>query len=1134
MTVRVCMIHGEALQWLSGATSGRSGVDTSRWTSPSDLLRLVADHEHERFRAWLAESIRASESRHQYFEAASTVPEVLECYAAPAREGQGAGDVPQAATILTLVHKDVDGEALDAPPYRDIVEHSPAGIYIIQDERFVYANPKAAEVIGYTQQEAIGLSVEKTVADESRQLVFENVRKRIAGEVEGIRYVFKALCKDGGTVDLEVHGRATQHRGRPAILGVVVDVSERKRMEEALARSEERYRRIVETAQEGIWLIDSQEVTTFVNQSMAVMLGYDREDMLGRPVTYFMDAEGRRALENNIRRTREGLPIDPEFRFLHRDGHGVWTLLATNPIRDEADRRVGSLAMVTDISERKQAETALRKSEEQYRRIVETAQEGIWLIDTETRTTFVNRRMADILGYDRNDMLGRPATDFMDEEGRIEMGRNPRRQDQGPLHFEFPFLHRDGHRVWTSMATNTIRDDSGANLGSLAMVTDISDRKQAETRLRESQRALETLISNVPGIVYRCANDPNWTMEFISDGAYELTGYRPKELLGPGAVSLTDLTESSDRDPLWEEVQEALQKREPFQLTFRLVTRDGTPKWVWERGTGVYDANGELLALEGIIFDITDRVEAEQKRQQGEDQLRLALEASSMGLWDWDLRSDIMTWTEQTATIVGADTLSDSSVVFFAALHEEDRAFVQASLDAAIHQRQPYDIEYRFRSPQRGTIWLHSKGEVLRDEQGRALRMLGNVHDVTDKKHFEQTLRLAKERAEEASRIKNSILANLSHEIRTPMTAILGFSELLTRELNPGPQRRHAEIIHGGGRRLLHLLDSIIDLARLESNRVDLRCQPHPLRNSIDTVMNLFSLQAENRGIELKADIEADLIVNTDARAEEQVLTNLLNNAIRFTPKGSISIKARTETVSEGQTRARVEVRDTGIGISDDFLPHIFDEFRQESEGFSRTHEGSGLGLSITRKLLARMNGEIRVESRKGEGTTVLVFLPTSSPGEAKEDDPMAGQGTKRALPEKKPPANILVVEDDEHCRLFFEESLSRHRVVSVTNAQDALEQARVGQFDLVFMDINLKGSEMSGDQVLPLLRAIPGYAHVPIHALTAFTMKGDKERFLDSGFDGYLAKPVEGDELRALVDAIRRSDHSTGSTPSE
>lgn len=530
------------------------------------------------------------------------------------------------------------------------------------------------------------------------------------------------------------------------------------------------------------------------------------------------------------------------------------------------------------------------------------------------------------------------------------------------------------------------------------------------------------------------------------------------------------------------------------------------------------------IALEGFITDVTDQRRPELALAVSEERLRLALEASQVGIWDWNVSDDRIQWSGGILKLFGCATqeLPIDFGRYMARLFPDDRAQVIEAVEQALASKASFDMIYRIVRNDATVRWISSKGGVWAGEQGRPARVIGNVVDITDRVLHEDMLREAKERAEEANRIKTVIFANMSHEIRTPMTAILGYSDLLTQRLRGTPMQRDVETIYQGGVRLLHLLNSIIDLARIEAGRTEMHPTYHPIHETVARVTGLLKVLAEQKGIEIIQRVDPALMVYTDTYAEEQVFTNLLGNAIRFTEQGVITLTAARKPFGPSKIpMAVITLEDTGIGISEEFLPHIFDEFRQESEGFGRQHEGSGLGLSITRKLVDKMTGQLHVASRKGEGTTVTLALPLAAKvleRNAEERAPAKVESRAAGM------RNILVVEDDPACGELLERMLSdTDRVTWCETAELGIERAAGEKFDVVLMDIHLKHGKLNGIQGLQEIRKLNGYERVVVLAVTAFAMKGDRERFIAEGFDGYVAKPFEPVTLRELIDQLPR-----------
>jgi PAS domain S-box-containing protein len=306
----------------------------------------------------------------------------------------------------------------------------------------------------------------------------------------------------------------------------------------------------------------------------------------------------------------------------------------------------------------------------------------------------------------------------------------------------------------------------------------------------------------------------------------------------------------------------------------------------------------------------------------------------------------------------------------FALIHPEDRHGVLRRLQEA--RRNPGEIveaEFRFGHKKGQWRYLSVRGRNLLGQQG-VDGILVNVRDVTRRRTFEQKLIEAKERAEEMVQLKNSFLANMSHEIRTPLTAILGFADTLVEEVS-GEKEDFAKLIRDGGKRLSDTLNSVLDLARLEANESNLDLDAVPVREAVEDTVALFQSMAERKGLTLTAEVEDDPVARVDRNALRRILSNLLSNAVKFTDEGSVRVRGWA-----AEEEVYLAVKDTGIGISEEFQDALFDDFTQESTGRDRDYEGTGLGLTITDRLTNLMGGEIRVESEKGEGSVFTVQLP--------------------------------------------------------------------------------------------------------------------------------------------------------------
>jgi len=408
----------------------------------------------------------------------------------------------------------------------------------------------------------------------------------------------------------------------------------------------------------------------------------------------------------------------------------------------------------------------------------------------------------------------------------------------------------------------------------------------------------------------------------------------------------------------------------------------------------------------------------------------------------------------------------------------------------------------------------------------------GMMLDITDKRKYIEGLKQARDKAENLNKIKSNFLGTISHEMRTPMIGILGFTDILRKEVNDEEQKELTEIIYDSSKRLMNTLNLILDLSRVESNKQELQISEVKVSDTILSSIEVLKQPAQDKNLFLKTEIlEPDIVVNLDESLLIKVIHNLVDNAIKYTENGGVVIRLSQEKYKE-QKLASIKVIDTGIGIDEKFQSIIFDEFRQVSEGLSRSFEGTGLGLTISKKYVELMGGKISVVSTPGIGSTFEIVFPivnTLNAGYSTDDidlsspDIMFDRNNDKDFEksEMEYTPKILHVEDDWASIIYVRKCLSGiSDLKQVKTGDEALKLVQNEQFDLILMDINIRG-KLNGLEVTEKIRNFTNYENTPIIAVTAFAMKGDKEEFLGRGCTHYLSKPFKREELVKLIKSI-------------
>lgn len=710
-------------------------------------------------------------------------------------------------------------------------------------------------------------------------------------------------------------------------------------------------------------------------------------------------------------------------------------------------------------------------------------------------------------------------------------------------------ISKDSRKTPIADSGAPIRNDSGELKGVVLVFRDQTEERKAEIELMEksmslseAKRQLTTLIGNLPGIAYRCRNDHDWTMEFISDGCLKVTGYRKEDLLGSKAVSYNSLIDEEYRSYVWESIQTAISEKTVYQLEYKILTREGDPKWVWEQGSPVLIEN-EVIALEGFITDITERKKAENIIMENEKRFRSLIDISQLeteniqALLDYALHEALKltssslgyiyhyseereefilnTWSKNVmkeCTVLNPETcyelartgiwgeavrqrkeimvndfqatnplkkgypeghvslwnyltipvfdrnriiavvgvanktgdytesdinqlklLMDSVWKMVSRRKSEElvrqmsKALEQSPVSIVITDSQGkivyvnprftlitgYSIpdvegrlarvmntshpdssgfidlwekvssghewrgEYRNRKKSGEEFWESVSIQAVRDDKNEIINYVIIAEDITERRQMVSELIEARDKAEEMNRLKSRFLANMSHELRTPMNGIIGFSELLTSEDDLVEIKKMADIINRSASRLMLTLNNILDLSRIESGAGKPVVTMTDIAAVAKETVELFRAEAIRKSIGLFTEgCEEPIVIETDQRIIHDILRNLVNNALKFTLEGSVRVVVINQCSGDHASNTVIEVHDTGIGISEEEREIIFDEFRQGSEGYSRSFEGSGLGLSICRKYLNLLGGSIDVRSTLGKGSVFRVMLP--------------------------------------------------------------------------------------------------------------------------------------------------------------
>ena len=836
-----------------------------------------------------------------------------------------------------------------------------------------------------------------------------------------------------------------------------------------------------------------------------------------------------REWEENNRRAQAGEIVCKEMAFELRGEPRTFDSIIA-PIRD-GGRILGSLSMNVDITERKRIEETLRKSEERWRMYVATANEGIFVMDAQTRITYANQRLADMLGGSVEQIVGAFVEQFGFPED-IEAIRQKVENRRRGIHERYERRLRcfDGTGIWTLLSALPLHSESGEFLGSFAMFIDITERKKIEETLRRSEADLAKAQA-ITHLGSWCWNVEQGGVRW-SDETYRIFGVN-RDSFTLTLEAIAALVHPDDRKVHQDWLAGVVAGERPGPFECRIVRPCGEVRTLRVYGAEMdRDSQSGSVRAFGAVLDITERKQAEEALRRSEAFLHEIGRFTRVGGWEHDLVTGQGRWTRELYAILECEgDTPPGPGEHLDYYRPADRVVLERALERAVSLGDPFDLELQGFTLKRRPVWVRVIGRAVH-ENGVCVRLYGSLQDISDRKQAEEELRAAHEAAQAANRAKSELLANMSHEIRTPLSAILGLTELSRRVADPHMTSANLEMIAESARSLLGIVGDVLDLSRVEAGMLELERRPFDLRQVMQEALTPYRVMYREKNLSLEMELPEDVPVGLlgDPLRLGQVLGNLVGNAAKFTEQGGIVLGV---DVLPGQTGGMVgldfRVADTGIGIAPEMREVIFDSFRQADSTFSKQYQGVGLGLAICRELATLMGGRVWVDSSPGQGSTFHFTARFELAGEAVplEEVPAAFDC------EAHRPLSVLVAEDNPVNRHVFESFLASlgHSPQVAADGLEALELVRANTFDLVLMDVQMP--RLDGVEVVARMRSGEcgeAAARLPVLALTAYAMAGDRERFLQAGMDGYLSKPVTLDALQAAV--ARYSCVKSGARP--
>ncbi len=763
-----------------------------------------------------------------------------------------------------------------------------------------------------------------------------------------------------------------------------------------------------------------------------------------------------------------------------------------------------------------------------YATAFEHAPIGIALVAPDGRWIHVNRAICKLFGYSATELRQRDFQQLShpdDLEADLALLNEALEGKRTIYDCEKRYFHRDGHVIWARLNVTLLRDTDGTPLHFVSHIEDITERKELEERLQAKENSIRRLADETPAMIWTKTADNG--VEHFNRKFLEFTGLSEAECGNDGwrqAIHPDDLEASI------EICHESFANQTPFRHRHRLRRHDGDYRLVEDAGSPTFDENGEFKGFVGVFTDLTDALAAEARASELAERLGIATKAAKIGVWDLDTESGLAYWDKLMGEIFGIELPPDSLVsneLWHSTVHPDDAEEAFTNLERCLRNNEPFDTLYRINHSQLGVRYIRANAHVIRDSNGNPLRVIGVNWDVTPQHEREADYRRATETAEEANRAKSTFLATMSHEIRTPLNGIIGFTQLLLDSDLPVTIKPLAYPILAGGESLLAIINDILDYSKIEAGHVELERLEFSVESVLHEIVELLAPKASEKDLTVNLNISPTLPerVIGDPNRIRQIVVNLLSNAIKFTSKGEVTIDARARQLTGGRASVTVSVIDTGIGIPIEKQASLFEPFNQLDASTNRRFGGTGLGLAISKRLVKAMGGELNVKSDPDSGTRFQASIPLLIASDEVAPAPRAKSVSQRIIPIHPVSGGalklrLLVAEDNEINQRLICNILGRmgfSQIALVDNGQEAVDLMGREEFDAILMDCQMP--VMDGYEAARILRD-QGH-RIPIIALTAAALSGDRERVFDAGMDDYLTKPLRPDLLAEAIEKL-------------